>query len=374
MNKITSFRISGLDRVMECEGSPQLESPKFPPHPAAAEGTAAGAYLRHLIEKTPVIPATDEDGTYFDEDMKHYALQTLPLIVPGAKCETEVRWQTRSGIWLIGHYDASAIDGTDLVIQDYKYGWNIVDVCTKKPDGTIKPNWQLIGYAICEMKRLNPAVTHVRMEILQPRPHHEEGVRRVFRIPVHELWAYAEQIEVKMDAIARGSMELVTGKHCKYCPHAGGSCPAFNRTFFAAIDHVLTHHQKDSVTNKEIAIQLDLISRAQDVLKIKLDSLNQLAVHRIAAGEIIPGYITEKNYGDRKWKPWVSPEVIAAMSKGIKVTETKMLSPNQAEKVGVPKELVKDLVERHFIGQKLVRKDAGEIGAEIFKNKPVGGM
>ena len=50
-----------------------------------------------------------------------------------------------------------------------------------------------------------------------------------------------------------------------------------------------------------------------------------------------------------------------------------MLSPAKAEKAGVPKEFVNSLVDRRFLGQKIVKKDGSDVGNKIFgKNKPDG--
>jgi len=368
-----SFRISGLGNLMKCKGRPSLISPEFPPHPAAAEGTAAGEYVRHLIEKTT--PGTHaSNGIEFDDDMKFHANECLPYFSPTAKCEHELRWQTRSGIVLIGHPDASDVVGTDLIIEDYKYGWNIVDAKEEQLDGSYTPNWQLLGYAVCEMKAKNPAVTHVTLKIIQPRPHHEEGIVRSFRITVQQLWNYAEQVETVMMDIKNGSKELRTGSQCKYCPHASGSCPAFKRAFYSAFDYIMYHHQKDDINNNELAQHLDMVARAEKIIDTMTGSLNQLAVHRVQSGAIIPGYVSEKTYGNRKWKKNVSPEVIAAMTKGIKIVKTEMVTPAQAIKLGVPKEITEFYTERFFVGEKIIKKDASKVGAEIFKNKLTGGM
>jgi hypothetical protein len=43
-----------------------------------------------------------------------------------------------------------------------------------------------------------------------------------------------------------------------------------------------------------------------------------------------------------------------------------MLSPAKAEKLGVPKDLIKTFVDRHFVGMKLQRKDSGALGEKLF--------
>lgn len=340
---------------MSCAGSAFLDSPIYESGPAAAEGTAFGEFLQHWIEKTPVGEKA-ANGVVFDDEMKYHAANIIPLIGEGAKCETRIDWLTRSGIWIKGQYDISFIRDNKLYIDDAKYGWNIVDV---------KENWQLLGYAIGEMIRLQPAVQSVVMRIHQPRPHHEDGTTREWEISVAELWQYRERIEERMLQIKAGFSELVTGKQCKYCPHAASSCTAFNRAFFAGVDHVLNHHQQDNIAHHEIAHQLDLIARIQEIVKIKSDSLNQLAIDRIKNGAVIPNYIVEQSFGDRKWKKCVSPLVIETLT-GKKITETVMLSPAKAEKLGVSKDLIKTFVDRHFVGMKLNRKDAGALGEKLF--------
>src|ERR1700677_3448926 len=163
-----------------------------------------------------------------------------------------------------------------------------------------------------------------------------------------------------MDQIAGGYAELVTSKKCKYCPGAASACTAFNRAVYSGIDHVLSEFKQDSINEKEISFQLDLLGRVTEVLKIKSESLKQLAVDRIKNGGIIPNYACEESYGDRKWKKEVSPDVIKTLT-GISIVETVMLSPAKAEKVGVPKDLVKGYVDRHFIGNKLKRQDVNKL-------------
>jgi hypothetical protein len=115
-----------------------------------------------------------------------------------------------------------------------------------------------------------------------------------------------------------------------------------------------------------LSAQLKLIARVKDVVDIKRKALEQLAITRIRAGKVVPGYIIEENLGDRTWKPFVTPEVFQLLA-GIEVTEKKMRSPAQVEKLlGKNKDVIKDLVDRHFIGHKLKQKDCGDLGNKIF--------
>lgn len=365
MKQVTVIRCSGLSRPMTCAGSLFFENlPEQETNVAASEGTAAGEYLEHLLvgDDEP-IPTHAKNGVAFDADMKFYAGQVAEEIKSKAwsrvLCEQSIDWQTRSGIWIKGQYDASYVHDGKLYIDDLKYGWVHVEV---------KENWQLLGYAIGEVIRRGEAFERIVLRIHQPRPHHEDGPTREWEITYDQLLTYKEQIETRMDQIAGGFAELVTSKKCKYCPAAPSACTAFNRSVFHGIDYTLSHFQQDNIDDKEISFQLDLLDRVTEVLKIKTDSIKQLAVSRMKGGAIIPGYMCEESYGDRKWKKEISPAVIETIT-GIKIVETIMLSPAKAEKLGVSKELVKGFVDRHFLGQKLVKKDANKLGDMIFGKK-----
>ncbi len=341
--------------VLFFEGLPRSEA-GLP----AMEGTAFGELLQHMVEGTPTIPTHAKNGIAFDDDMKFFASTIRPEIGDGALCETKIDWVTRSGIEIRGQYDASFVREGKLYIDDAKYGWNLIEP---------EENWQLLGYAIGEVLRRNEAFEKIVMRIHQPRPHHIKGPTRTWEISWDELLVYKEKIEARCDQLAAGFNELVTSEKCKYCPAAASACPAFNKAVYSGLDHVLTHHQQDNISEKEISFQLDLLSRAADVLKIKTDSLKELAITRIKDGALIPNYSTEQSFGDRKWKPGISPEVIEALT-GKKIVEQKMMSPAQAEKMGVPKDLVKTFVDRHFVGMKLVRKDGNDMGNRIFSEPP----
>lgn len=356
---ITEIRCSGLARPMVCAGYLSFENlPVNEENEAAREGTAAGEYLARILLQQPIGDQAS-NGVYFDNDMKFYlhpiAEEIFSNVQGEIRCEQRIDWQTRSGIHIRGQYDISFVRDGRLYIDDLKYGWGLVEV---------QSNWQLLGYAIGEVIRRGIAFEEIVLRVHQPRPHHEDGSTREWRLSYVELLSYKEKIESRMDQLASGFNELQTGKQCKYCPASPEACPAFNRLFYRALE-VSTEFVQDSISDDEISRQLDQILRANEVLKIKLGSLQDLAITRIKNGKLIPNYLTENNYGHRKWKGGISPEVIEQLT-GKKVVEQVMLSPAKAEKVGVPKDFVKALTEQHFIGQKLVRKDSSLLGDAIF--------
>ena len=356
------IRCSGLARIMTCAGSLFFEGlPEEETNPAAEEGTACGELLAKYLETQDLnYPMTHaSNGHIIDDDMRFYAGGIAQTILKNTHekvlCETRIDWETRSGLIVRGQYDASYIgkDGK-LYIEDLKYGWGIVEV---------KENWQLLGYAIGEIIRRGVPYDVV-LRIRQPRPHHEDGDCREWQLSYYELLEYKEKIDARFDQISSGDKSLVTSKHCRYCPAAGEACPSLSRTFFRGIETV-HHFVQDSLQDHELAFQLDLISRIAEVVKIKQDSLNQLAVNRIRSGGVIPGYVTESRYGDRKWKKGITPQALEMMT-GRRVIEESMISPAKLEKMGIPREMVETMTERFFLGQKVIKKNASEMADKVF--------
>lgn len=356
---------SKLSRPMSCAGSlffTDLHEAEV--NPAAMEGTAAGEYLERMLRNghTKVPERFAQNGIEFDDEMRFYTVPVFEEIYSNKQgevlCEQRIDWQTRSGIKITGRYDASFVRDGHLYIDDLKYGWGIVEV---------KENWQLLGYAIGEVIRRGIAFEKIVLRIHQPRPHHEDGTTRAWVLSYTELLDYKEKIEARMDQIAAGLRDLQTGPQCKYCSAAAERCPAFNKVFHRGIE-IAHEFIQDGITNEELSFQLDLVNRVNEILKIKLDSITALAVDRLKRQHIIPNYICEERYGDRKWKPGISPETIRVLT-GVDIKETVMLSPAKAEKAGVKKEFVNSLVDRPFLGQRLTRKDANEVATKIFGKK-----
>lgn len=352
---------------MACAGYGFLTTPEPEGGDAAKAGTAAGELLQFKLEGKP-LGTHASNGVYFDDEMYFYTNPILEDILSRATtqvlCETRIDWQTESGIWIRGQYDAAFVDNRGyLCIEDLKYGWGIVEV---------QENWQLLGYAIGEVIRRGQAFTHISLKIHQPRPHHEDGSTREWLITYAELLEYKDKIEKRMHDIVNGQRNFQTGSHCKYCKGAAEACTAFSRLFYRALE-VSTEFFQDSLTDEEVSRQLDQIRRAEEVIKIKSDSLTELAVSRIKQGNIIPNYVTEIKYGHRGWKNGVTPEAIKMMT-GKDITERVIMSPAKAEKAGISKELIKSFSESKGAGLTLKKKDSTSIGNKIFgTNNPVGG-
>lgn len=351
---------SKLARPMVCAGYLFLKHQEIEyDESKAEEGTAASELLENLILKKP-IGKMASNGVYFDDDMRFHINDVHEDILERTNSEvlTEqvINWQTRSGVVIRGKYDIAFIDKRGyLCVEDLKYGWGIVEV---------EENWQLLGYAIGEVIRRGQAFEKISLRIHQPRPHHEDGTSREWLIDYTTLLEYKERIETRMQEIVDGDKTLQTSKHCKYCDKSAEACPAFNRLFYRSIE-VSTEFSQDNLTEQEISNQLDQIKRAEEVIKIKKDSLEELSIARIKEGKIIPKYVQVEKYSNRSWNKGISSEAIKMMT-GIDINEKVMMTPAKAERKGVPKELVKQIASKKLIGMKLKKQDSTKVGNNIF--------
>lgn len=371
---IKEIRCSSLHRPMNCIGFLSMEN-LFQEEAGqpAKDGTAVGELLSEMIRQktpSPSFGPNATNGVFLDQDMWFYARTTYEDILKnaeGALIETEERidWKTKAGITIRGQFDVSYVVGNTLYLEDLKYGWGIVDV---------KDNWQLIGYAIGQTMRLFqksgylPELIHFKIH--QPRPYHPDGRIRSYVITYNDLMAYWNRIEERMLAYVNGDRTLQTNeKSCKYCPGLV-SCPAMHQSVYKAVDTVMTDWSDKPMQNDDVAFELDLLSRAQELIELKLKSLEQIATHRLQAGQVIPGYAFDSDLGDRKWRDGVTVDAVLALS-GKEISETVMLSPAKAEKVGVSRKLVATLTERVQKGFKLVKKDVSKDAAKVLP-KPYG--
>lgn len=367
------IRCSKLSRYMKCRGYAFMRDlPEDPPGEPAKEGTAFGELLQSMLEQrttTPNVLPNATNGVNFDNDMRFYAGEfaksILDLNVP-VSCEKRIDWQAGSDTMIRGQFDVHYILGDVMCIDDAKYGWRLVEPFE---------NWQLLGYAIGLLKQIanSNTIKSVRLRIFQPRPHHEKGWIREWTISVSELYDYYQKICEQVRLIETGDSTLQTGDHCRYCEAARGGCPAFNKAFYNAVDVTLSNFEQDSLSEEEISNQLKLLERVKDIIKIKWDSIEALAISRIREGGIVRGYGLDQTQGHRSWKQGVSADVIESIV-GRSVVEQSLISPNKLEKMGIPKKFIDRFTSREMKAAKLKPMDTDEIGNQIFGSQQPKGQ
>jgi hypothetical protein len=257
-----------------------------------------------------------------------------------------------------GRADFSAF-GADsvLYVDDFKYGWRLVE-----PEG----NWTLISHAIGMVKRTGNVPSEVVLTIFQPRPYHYAGRMREWRISYQHLQQLWNELHSQLCNL---SDTVITGFHCYKC-HALATCPAARRADMNAIDATDTAIEAD-MPNEEISFHLDNIYRARKQLEATEEALEEIAKHRLRNGQKIENYAIEPGLGNRRWRENTSAEIIKALT-GVDVSKTGLITPAQAEKNGVPPDILAAFVERPQTGFKLIRENEKK-RAERLLGKPTNG-
>lgn len=369
-------RCSALARFMTCIGHLKLkEREPQEEGDAAREGTAVGEYLTAMIKQrteTPAFGVTASNGYFVNDEMKYYALETYRNVLATAQgnlieSEERIDWTVDAGK-IRGQFDISYVVGgrqegehrvgCTLHVEDLKYGWKLVEV---------EENWQLLGYAIGQHKRLLQKgiyIDNVVLRIHQPRPFHPDGKIRTWTITINELLNYYHKIVAQLREFHTNNKSLITGNACAYCD-AASACPALNKAFHNAVDVVLRDYTEKELTNQDLSELIGIIERAEDVIEIKSKSIKQLAVSRLQNNQMIPGYAMMQKFGDRKWKEGVTAEAVKMMT-GIDLMKTEMMSPNQAEKAGVNKKLTEQLTMKPSKGFEITRVNTTEQANKLF--------
>lgn len=239
-----------------------------------------------------------------------------------------------------------------LYVDRLEYGWSIVE-----PD----MNWTLLFHAIhfCAFNNIQPV--NIVLSVYQPRPMHHAGKHREWEITYPELLAYSHQLS---NALANPTNTITTGPNCGKCP-ALTTCPAARKADLNSIE-VSERAFDDSVTNDELAIHLDEITRAQQQLKASEDALTELARHRIRNGQVIENYGLESSWTNKRWDDHVTPDLMKLIT-GVDLSKPGLITPTQAKKLGVHEAVIDTFARRHETGVKLVRESADKRAKRLLK-------
>lgn len=359
MLKLTA---TNLPRFIVCNGS--ITMPVNVPYNVNDESRIEGNAAHWLIEKVHKRIHTVEELTnrkaengfsITGEMVEHTEAYLKDIMDKGfAECDTSYgdgqNYQINGRAdWL--NYDAST---ATLDISDFKYGWSIIEA---------KDNWTLISHAIGFILNNPNFVIHtVRLRVYQPRPHHPLGKIRehVYTIQeIHEKWSYLKTI------LFNPSKILNTSTNCKDCP-ARVNCPATMKAEMNAIDISETAYiaNVDDIT---LGFLLDQIDRATETLKQGKKAYTELALHRLKAGKIVPGYGVEKDLTNKQWKDGITVDT-AMLLTGKDLGKKQLITPKQAIDLGVPEATIDALSERKEKGVKLSRISAATQVKKLFKS------
>ncbi len=231
-----------------------------------------------------------------------------------------------------------------LFILDYKYGHGIVEAFE---------NWQGINYfagiiADEEIRLVKPDVV---ITIIQPRARHKDGIIRHWNTSVEELQPYVTQLSNAANAALSHDTTCTVGTHCHHCK-ARSRCPAMGRATGHALDYVGLPIPSE-LDGHELGLQLDHLKRAQDIIEYRISGLEQQAEAMDGRGEYVQGYALRDYYGNNTWMGKPDEVIKRADELGVDVRKPGVITPPQAIKAGLDKEVVKDMTHKPRRGTRL---------------------
>jgi len=245
-----------------------------------------------------------------------------------------------------------------LIILDFKYGFNLVE-----PDSE-----QLMAYASGMVTKLNlPPETRIVLSVVQPRAYHRLGPVRDWMTTAGDLRAEINYIGSKVHEAMQPNPPATSGSHCRYCAYLP-VCPTAREASYNAVQVSSRDNTADELDNARLAYELDVLEQAQESLKMRYAALEEMGTQRIKGGEVIPGYSCVPKYGKRKWLK-TDEEVIALGNiLGVDLSSRGTVTPAEAERLGVNKDMVKKLTETPNTGVKL-KRDNHSIAKLIFSKE-----
>lgn len=231
-----------------------------------------------------------------------------------------------------------------LVIYDAKFGHSVVDVYE---------HWPMLLYAMGITDNGVVADT-IEFRIVQPRAFTSEGTVRKWVITLDELVWYSEKVINDLGEVLGESPATVTGPQCKHCT-ARASCDTLQRVSYEAIDYV-SDLQTHTLAGHSLGVELKLLQRAQEMIKMRLSGLEEQALYEIKQGQHVPYFAAKPTYGRKRFRKDIPVDQLIMLGDLSGVDIRKPLevdTPAQCIKKGIDPAVVEQYAETPSTGVKL---------------------
>ena len=354
-----------LNRFMQCNSYMRLQAdPAYssPDVTIREEGNAAH-WLASIAfkDRVALIDALDKkapNGIFITAEIIEHVSDYLSFIDRSPRSVQFTEWPyTLDGpnYRISGRGDHISQDGNLLNVDDFKYGFTIVEP---------EMNWTLISHAVGWI--VNSGFERpkwITFTIHQPRAAHRNGRVRSWEISYSELY----ELWLKLSGtLSNPSDNLQTGAHCYKCPSFIG-CIARQDAEQNAIE-VSRRAYTAEIDNRDLSVRMIEIDRAENLLKQSKRAYEELALHRIKSGEIIEGFSAENDLTNRVLKDFVTPELLRVLI-GDDMCERKLPTPKKLEDAKTNQAIVSILSERRNKGTKLVKINADQRAKKLFGKK-----
>lgn len=249
---------------------------------------------------------------------------------------------------------AEGIGGT-IYLWDYKHGHRYVDVFE---------NWQLIDYVACilsgeEFIGMDRRAIKVVSCIIQPRNYHPSGPVRKWETTADKLHTFFTQLETFAEEATGPNPRAMVGPECRDCKgrHA---CQALHDAADSVADTVGGIVALE-LPPEALGYELRTLERADDLLTARLTGLRAYAESLIRAGKNVPFYQLTPATGREIWTKTTDEVLQLGDLMGVDLKKpTAAITPAQARKAGLTKEVVAGFAARPPGGVKLTQIDLKE--------------
>lgn len=247
-----------------------------------------------------------------------------------------------------------------LRVWDAKFGHRIVDPFE---------NWQLLieAFSICEQFQTPPDI--IELVIVQPRGFTSDGTVRKWALTYDELCVYRQQVNETMSHVLDTAPMCTPGPHCLDCS-ARAHCDTLKQQSYAGIDYVQSL-QTHNLSGHALGVELRLLQRAQEMIKMRLSGLEEQALHEIKQGQHVTFYSAKTTYGRKRWKKDVPVDQVIFMAElqGVDVRKPQELdTPAQCAKKGIDPSVIEQYAETPVTGVKLEQVDERSIRSVFERN------
>lgn len=254
-----------------------------------------------------------------------------------------------------GTLDCFLIDphNRTLIIWDFKYGHLFVDEYQ---------NLQCINYLAGLDNEYDLDGFDIEVRIVQPRVYHRGGSVRVWKTNVAELAPFWNTLHTAVEISLSGKGKLVTGNHCRRCQARHG-CEAYLRygiDLYTCVMDPVPHE----LSPNALGLQLLVVEQAMEALKGLQTGYQAQVEALIKGGKNVPWWGMEATSGRENWKAPVATVAAIGDMFGVELRKPDIITPNQARKLGIPDDIIKQYSERKS-GLSLVRDDKCQ-AARIF--------
>ena len=359
---------SGASSWGHCSLWPTMNR-RFPqPESAEAiEGTAAHwVAWEYLAGRRVELGAKTPNGTLVTEEMQEageFVADTItartgsPEFAPGLTEQTIQCSAISPHSFGTPDHWAYKINLTHIEIFDFKFGhryvdefWNPQGLCYLA--GALDYLSRLLGI---EPATLEPVMT-VSFTVIQPRCFYRGEPVRTHTFKLIETREHFNRLANMAEAALLSNPSATTNEYCGDCPgrHA---CSALQLACYTDAEYSNARTPLE-LAPAAAALELRFLMRALARLEARVDGLKEQTISNIRAGKDVPYFRAEPSYGRTGWKIPDTQVVALGQMYGHDLSKPGVITPKQAEKAGLPADVINSCTLTSSTGFRLVAENS----------------